>query len=116
MSAEPKPKLKRAISLALKIYAGFCTVILTAYFALLLWSNFAASSSSGSDETTLVSAYGKYMASEYPKRGDCFSGLAQVLGWRSKAVPVSRADVLKYLGKPDFMQGDLDTGILVYSY
>jgi len=116
MSAQPKPKWKRAIWLTFKVYAGFCTVILTAYFALLLWSNFGAQSPPGSEEATLMSAYGKYMASEYPKRGDNFSGVAQVLEWRSKAVPVFRADVLKYLGKPDFMDGSADNGTLVFTY
>jgi len=83
MTAESKPKWKRALSFVFKIYAGFCTAILTAYLALVVWSNFAAQSPPGSDEITLLSAYGKYMSSEYPKRGDNFFGVAQALEWRS---------------------------------
>lgn len=117
MSAiEFKPKWKRAFSLALKIYAGFCTLLLTAYFALLIWSNFMAEPPPGSEEITLAAAYGRYMADEYPKRGEEFMRVATSLGWRSKAVPVLRADVLKYLGKPDFVQGNPDTGKLLYIY
>jgi hypothetical protein len=113
---EPKPKWKRALSLALRIYAGFCTLLLTAYFALLAWSNFVGEAPRGSEEITLVATYGRYMADEYPKRGDAFLTVATSLGWRSKAVPVLRADVLKYLGKPDFVQGTLDTGEFLYIY
>jgi len=117
MSAnESKPKWKRTLLLAFRIYAGFCTLLLTAYFALAIWSSFLAQTLPGSEEITLKSAYGSYMANEYPKRGDGFNALAGALGWRSKAVAVSRADVLKYLGKPDFVQGNADTVTLLYAY
>ncbi len=62
-----------------------------------------------------MSAYGKYMATEYPKREDNFSVVAAVLGLRSKAVPVLRADVLKYLGKPDLISGSPDNGTRIFT-
>ncbi len=115
-SPETEPKWKRALWLALKIYAGFCTIIVTAYLALLVWVNLASQSPPGSEEIILKSEYGNYMATEYPRRGDNFSGLAVALGSRAKAVPVLRADVLKYLGKPDFISGSPDNGTMIYTY
>src|SRR5205823_1044299 len=109
-------KWKRGLMLALKLYAGICTLLLTAYFAFAVWSSFLSESPPGSEEITLAASYGRYMADEYPKRGDEFMQVASNLGWRSKAVPVLRADVLKYLGKPDFVQGNPDTGTLLYMY
>jgi hypothetical protein len=122
MAVESKPRWKHAFWLAFKIYAGFCTLIVTACLALIVWDNFGAQSPPrsespfGSEEITLMSAYGKYMASEYPRRGDYFNRMAQTLGWRSAAVPVFRSDVLKYLGKPDFMDGSLEKGTLIFTY
>jgi hypothetical protein len=115
-STQSKPRWKRALWLAVKIYAGFCSLILTAYLAFVIWSDFLPSAPAGSDEITLLSGYGRYMATEYPKRGDRFMNLASFLLFRSKAVPVLREDVLKYLGKPDFLEGNLDTGTLVFTY
>jgi len=102
--------------MAFKIYAGFCTLIVTVFFALFVWSNFTVQSLPGSEEMTLRSVYGRYKADEYPKRGDAFLQVATTLGLRSKAVPVLRAEVLKYLGQPDYLQGTLDAGELLYSY
>ena len=115
-STQSKPRWKRALWLAVKIYAGFCSLVLTAYLAFAIRSNFLRSPPAGSDEITLLSGYGSYMANEYPQRGDRFMNLASFLLLRSEAVPVLRADVLKYLGKPDFLKGSLDTGTLVFTY
>src|SRR5215471_15406338 len=82
MSVEGKPKWKRALLFALKVYVCFCTVIVTAYLALLIW--FCSwQRSTEIQESTLLSVYGRYMAKEYPARAEDFAGLAQVLGLRS---------------------------------
>jgi hypothetical protein len=102
--------------LALRIYAGVCTLLVTAYLALALWSAFFAKSSPVMNETSVMSSYGEYVAKEYPKRGDYFWRLAMVLGVYSKATSVPATDILKYLGKPDLLTGTAETGTLVYLY
>jgi hypothetical protein len=92
----------------------YLLLLLTAYLALVIWGNFVAKPPDGSDEVNLAASYGLYFAKEYPKRGDQFVYLASMLGLRSKAVAVLRADVLRYLGKPDFTRGTPDAGMLVY--
>lgn len=113
---EAKPKWRRALWLALRIYAGFCTLIFTVYLAFAVWCGFFAETPPGSDENTLAASFGRYMASEYPKREDAFMDVAEILGLRCKAVPVLRTDVLKYLGRPDFTGGDGDASTLVYIF
>jgi hypothetical protein len=115
-NTESKPKWKRGLSLALKIYAGLCTLLVTVYLGLAIWGNSSGGPPPGAEELSLTASYGRYMASEYPQRGDYFVSLAGTLGMRASAVPVTRADVLKYLGKPDLVQGSMDTGTLLYLY
>ncbi|PYJ87528.1 MAG: hypothetical protein DME22_01205 [Verrucomicrobia bacterium] len=113
--AKRNPKWKRALWLTLKIYAGLCTLLVTAYLTLVVWSTFFPESPV-IGETMVMASYGEYVAKEYPKRGDYFERLATALSMYSKEASVPAADMLKYLGKPDLIAGTAETGTLVYLY
>jgi len=113
--AKSKPKWKRALWLVLKIYTGLCTLLVTAYLILVLWSVFFPAPSPSS-KTWAMASYAEYVAKEYPKRADYFFRLAMALGLYSKEVPLPGADMFKYLGKPDLIAGTAETGTLVYLY
>jgi hypothetical protein len=117
MATEVTSKLKwrRAIWLAFRIYAGLCTLLVSAYLALVLWSTFFPRSSASS-EIMLMTSYGAYLAKESPKRADYFCRLAIDLGTYSRETSVPAADMFKYLGKPDLLAGTTETGTLVYLY
>jgi hypothetical protein len=115
------PRWKRAFTLALKIYVGLCTMLVTAYLALVLWSicfpkSSLVKSSLVITETMVMASYGEYVAKEHPKRADYFWRLAMALERCSKQAPVPAADTLKYLGTPDLISGTTETGTLVYFY
>jgi hypothetical protein len=114
--AKPIPKWRRALSLALKIYASLCTFLVTAYLALVLWSIFFAKLSPAVNEANVMASYGAYVANESPKRADHFWRLAAALGMYSKEASVPSADVFKYLGTPDLIAGTAETGSLAYLY
>lgn len=63
-----------------------------------------------------MAAYGAYVAKESPNRAGRFCSLAVCLGQYSKDASVPTVDLLKLLGKPDFIAGTTDTGTLVYIY
>ena len=63
-----------------------------------------------------MSYYGRYMAKEYPKRGDFFCSMAITLRDYARTTNVLKADLFSYLGKPDLIAGSTDTGELVYFY
>jgi hypothetical protein len=113
---KPYPKWKRASWLALRIYAGVCTLLVTAYLALVLWSTSFFKPSPVFRETEIMALYGQYVANESPKRGEHFWRLAMTLGQYSKEASVPSADVFKYLGKPDLITGTAETGSLAYLY
>ena len=114
--AKTDPRWRRALRRAVRIYIGLCTLLVTAYLILLLWSILFGKASSGNGETLILASYGEYVAKEYPKRGDYFSRLAGTLNLHCKEVSLRTADVLKYLGKPDLIEGTEDTGTVVYFY
>jgi len=120
MTSETKsiPKWKRALSLALRIYVGLCTLIISAYLILGLCSicGFLKPSPVMNNEANLMASYGTYVASESPKREGHFCSLAMALGMYSKEVPIPSADVFKYLGKPDLIAGTAETGSFAYLY
>jgi hypothetical protein len=45
--------------------------------------------------------YGRYMVEEHPKRGPLFGQVIGMLGQLSRVAPVSRKNVVKFLGEPD---------------
>ena|SRR2546426_4742789 len=114
--AKTNPKWKRVLSLTLKIYAGLCTLLITAYLALVLWSILFEKPSPVIGEANVMTAYGAYVANESPKRGEHFWRLAMTLGVYSKEASVLSADVFKYLGEPDLITGTAETGSLAYLY
>jgi hypothetical protein len=61
METESNPKWKRALWLALKIYAGLCTILITAYLAFVLWSISFQKSSPEIREAMVMSSYGAYL-------------------------------------------------------
>jgi hypothetical protein len=113
--AKSNPKWKRALWLALKIYAGLCTLLVTLYLALVLWRTFFPQSPISS-KTIVTASFGDYVAKESPKRADHFCRLAIALGTYCKEGAVPAADMFKYLGKPDLIAGTEETGTLVYLY
>jgi hypothetical protein len=114
--AKSKPKWKRALWLALKIYAGLCTLLITAYLFLVVWTASSPKSSSGNGETMIMASYGAYAAREHPKRADYFSRLAATLSMHCKEAPVAATNLLTYLGNPDLIYGTLENGTLAYFY
>jgi hypothetical protein len=119
MSAtESKPKWKRGLSVTVKIYAGFCTLLVTAYFALLLWDNYFNQRDRlfRVGEIRFMADYGMYMAQEHPKRGDLFASMAMTLGMYAKETNVHTAELFSYMGKPDLIDGNTNTGTLAYIY
>ena len=114
--AKTNPKWKRALSLTLKIYAGLCALLVTAYLALVLWSILFVKPSTVIVEANVMASYGAYVANESPKRGEHFWRLATALGMYCKEAVVPSADVFKYLGKPDLIAGTAETGSLAYLY
>ena len=117
MTTETKsiPKWRRALSLALKLYIGLCTFLVSAYLILVLWS-ICFGTPSPVSEANLMASYGAYVANESPNRGDHFGRLAMALGTHSEEVPIPSADVFKYLGTPDLIAGTAETGSLAYLY
>lgn len=107
---------RRALRRAFRIYIGLCTLLVTVYLILFLWSILSGKASSGNGETMILASYGEYVAKEYPKRADYFSRLAGTLNVHCRKVSVRAADVLKYLGKPDLIEGTEDIGTVVYLY
>ncbi|TAK98393.1 MAG: hypothetical protein EPO07_12065 [Verrucomicrobia bacterium] len=100
----------------MKVYAGLCTLLFTAYLGLVLWWIISPKSPHEDLVMNFKSSYDRYMAKEFPKREKYFEGLAQYLGEYATAVPVPTADVLKYLGKPDLIDGTVEKGTFVYFY
>src|ERR1700728_2691952 len=108
-----KPRWMRALFLMLKVYCVICTLLVTAVIPLFVKSNFfdqPPNPIGGFTEPSLFSAYGGYMAKEYPKRGDYFASLALSLGMLADATNVPSAEVLSYLGKPDLVSGSTNAG------
>src|SRR5262245_8019985 len=99
MTTEPKsiPRWRRALSLAWKIYAGLCTVLVSVYLILVLWSICFVKPSPVNREANLMASYGAYVAYESPNRKDHFWRLAMALGMYSEEVPIPSPDVFKYL-------------------
>lgn len=121
MTTEAKSilKWKRALRLAWKIYAGFCTFLITAYLALCLWGIFFPSQFTTDGYNTEASfnfSYKQYMAKEFPRRETYFQGLTSALAMYGRQGSISSADVLKYLGKPDLIEGTEETGALAYIF
>ena len=102
--------------LALKIYAGLCTLLVTVYLVLIFWDSSRPQSSPVTNETSVLSSYGEYVVKEYPKRADLFQRLALVLGMYAKGASVPADDMVKYLGKPDLIDGTIEKGTMVYFY
>src|SRR5262245_14478243 len=115
--ARSNPKWKRALWLVLGIYAGLCTLLVTAYLVFILWTICFKTQSQGVSITyDFMASLGEYMAREHPKRGDRFVNVAVCLGGYSKYASVSSADIFKYLGKPDLIAGTEENGTLAYLY
>jgi hypothetical protein len=116
--AKSNRKWKAGLSLAFRIYAGLCTLLVTAYLALVLWSIFFVKLSPipVNGEANLLASYGAYVANESLKREGHLWRLAIALGIYSNEASVQSADVFKYLGKPDFVSGTAETGSLAYLY
>lgn len=114
--SKSNPRWKRALKLALKIYVAFCTLLITAFLALVLWNICFPKSPRVITETTVMASYGEYVAKEQPNRADYFFRLAATLGMYCRQAPVPAADMLKYLGNPDLIAGTMETGTLVYFY
>jgi|SRR5688572_30566370 len=116
MMSETKsnPKWKRALRLVLGIYAGLCTLLVTAYLAFALWSNWFSKATSVSDEMMMMASLGDYMVKEFPNRGYRFLNVASYLGNCAKGI--SAADMFKYLGTPDLIAGTTELGTLAYLY
>jgi len=111
-----KSILGKFLWLALRIYAGLCVLGVTGYLGVLLWNNLFSASSGRVSATTVMATFGDYMAREYPKRSGRFFGLADTLALRTKDTPVSSADLIMYLGKPDYIQGTTEAGTLAWLY
>lgn len=99
---------------ALKTYAAFCTLLITAYLLLILWSIWFPTPAAENSEASLKFSYDQYLAKESPKREDYFCNLAVALAMRTKQTPVPTADMFNYLGKPDLIAGTVETGTLAY--
>jgi hypothetical protein len=91
-------------------------LLVTAYVGLVLWSILLPKSSQEDSMISLKSSYDQYVTKEYPKREKYFLGLAEALSRYTSDVPAPTADVLKYLGKPDLIDGTVEKGTLVYLY
>ena len=81
--AIPQPRWKRALSLSIKIYCGFCTVLLSNYLIAIIWTSFTATPFD-TDKFYVQTGYDSYMAKEYPKKGTYFQMLATTLGQYGK--------------------------------
>jgi hypothetical protein len=112
------PKWRRALWLALKIYAGLCTILVTTYLVFALWiTSYFSKPSPVFREAEVMTSYGEYVAKESPKRARYFLNLATTFGQYSReASPIRVSDLFKYLGKPDLISGTEETGLLVYIY
>jgi hypothetical protein len=82
--AKSNSKWKRALRLVLNIYAGLCTLLVTAYLAVVLWSIFILQPSPVISETNFMASYGAYVANESPNRAEHFWRLATALGMYSE--------------------------------
>jgi hypothetical protein len=106
----------RALWLGLRIYAGLCTLLVTAYLGAVLWQCYFPPPAGEATKTALDYSYTQYLTKEAPKGDDYFSGVAMALTSYSKDAPVPATDVFKYLGKPDLISGTVETGVLAYVY
>ncbi len=113
-SDRSSPKWKRVLRAVFLVYAGLCTLLVTAYIGLILWGNIAPATPQS--KAWLEARYAQYLAKEQPKRGDYFCSLAGMLGQYSEEAPVRTSDAFKYLGKPDLIQGTTNTGVLIYFF
>ena len=73
-------------------------------------------SSSAVEEAKFMLSYGSYMAKEHPKRGDLFGKMASSLADYSAKATISKAELLKYLGKPDLANRTNESEDLLYFY
>jgi hypothetical protein len=99
------PLWKRGLWLVFKVYCVLCTLLVTAYIFLCVFSESYSQTSYVYSENTVLAQYGAYMSKEYPKRGDYWCGLANTLGIYAQVTNVTRADTIKYLGAPDIVTG-----------
>jgi hypothetical protein len=102
--AQPTPRWKRRCSLAFRIYAALCTLLVTAYIALCLWAALFAKSTAratSNGQALFIASHKLYMANEYPKRGYCFHSMAGAFRSYVSESPVLEADLYRYFGKPD---------------
>jgi hypothetical protein len=106
----------RALWIGMKIYAGLCTLLITAYLCLGLWQCFFPAPPGEAAKANLEYSYNQYLTNGAPRRDNYFLGLAMALVSYSKEVPVLTTNVFKYLGKPDLISGTVESGELAYFY
>jgi hypothetical protein len=102
------PKWKRSLWLVFKVYCCLCALLVTVCLVLVgfeISSSQTSYSSHGYTENDVLTQYGTYMAKEYPKRGDNWCDLANVLGSYAQKTNVTKDDAIKYLGAPDLVTG-----------
>lgn len=99
---------KRYCWLILKMYAALCTTLLTLYMGAALWCGLfperaaaPTAAPTAAYRVLFMASYGSYMAKEYPSRGDCFWSMVAALRPYVNENPMPKADLLKYLGRPD---------------
>ena len=101
-AAGSKPKCKRIFSLAVKIYAGLCTLLVSTCLAFWLWSLVSSGPGAKPDiKGVFLTSYGAYMATEYPQRGNRFRSMIETLRECVGETSISETDLFRYLGKPD---------------
>lgn len=113
----PRPTWRRLLRLAFRVYAGLCTLVITVYILLIVGiCCFTQGPATRPEEMRFMMSYGTYMAKEYPERADFFGSLGGMLEIYATSVSVSKADLLKYLGKPDLAFNADDQEYFVYFY
>ena len=85
-----KPKWRRVVRVAFRIYAGFCTLLVTAYIVLILGAYCLSMRPTPTPgEMQFAMSYGNYMLKEHPKRADHFAGLGVAMAKYAKEVSVA---------------------------
>jgi len=97
-------------------YAVFCMIFTSVFiFATLLYIFWPSDNGTmANEEMDMVLAFGQYKMNEYPQKGTYFNNLALKIEFYSRKKPLSKTEILKYLGKPDLMRKNKNGEVLVY--
>ncbi len=106
-----RSKWRRFLSLALKVYAGVCMLLVTCCLGLWAWYFLLAPNSSKSGGPLYIGGINRrdaflvshsvYKSSEYPRRAGFFLSMGQALAEYVGETPMDQAELFWYLGTPD---------------